>query len=342
MIDQNQAKGALSAAEIAAELEADRANISRYLNELFKKDKLIKIKGRPVLYKPNFEIEKKEANNFKKQKQIKQKKEIKSKLDQIIGAKGSLKNQIQQAKAAILYPPNGLHTLLLGETGVGKSMFANLMHNFAVVSKMLKKDAPFVQFNCADYVDNPQLLISQIFGVKKGAYTGANKDREGLLKKADQGVMFLDEVHRLPPQGQEMLFTFIDNGYFRPLGESENKLKAEVQIIAATTENPNSFLLNTFIRRIPMVIKLPTLKNRSLEEPFRLIENFLKEESKNIGNSIYINRKALISFLLYDCPNNIGQLASDIQLASAKSFLNYKTSNNKYILISQTDLPEHV
>ncbi|MGM0549019.1 MAG: sigma 54-interacting transcriptional regulator [Bacillota bacterium] len=333
---------ALSAAEIAAELEADRANVSRYLNKLFKEDKLIKIKGRPVLYKIKIKKNNKKISALETKKNLKTNKVQANKLDQIIGAKKSLKNQIQQAKAAILYPPNGLHTLLLGETGVGKSMFASLMHDFAIAAEMLKKDAPFIQFNCADYVDNPQLLIAQIFGVKKGAYTGANQNREGLLKQADQGILFLDEIHRLPPQGQEMLFTFIDNGYFRPLGESENKLKAEVQIIAATTENPNSFLLNTFIRRIPMVIKLPALKNRSLAERFRLLENFLKEESKNIGNSIYINRKALISFLLYDCPNNIGQLASDIQLASAKSFLNYKTSNNKYILIAQSDIPEHV
>lgn len=340
----NDQQEGVSAAEIASRLDSNRANISRYLNQLYRNDRLVKIQGRPVLYKlkpdNDPDILKKSGNqNIElKDNYINQN----SKLDEIIGANGSLKSQIQQAKAAILYPPNGLHTLLLGDTGVGKSMFANLMHGFAVDSEMLAKNAPFVQFNCADYSDNPQLLIAQIFGVKKGAYTGANKDREGLLKKADQGILFLDEVHRLPPQGQEMLFTFIDNGYFRPLGESEQKLKAEVQIIAATTEEPDSFLLNTFVRRIPMVIKLPLLKNRGLKERFRLIENFLKEESKNIGKSIYIDRNSLVSFLLYDCPNNIGQLASDIQLASAKSFLNFKTSDNKYILISQEDIPEHV
>jgi len=341
----NDNQEGISAAEIAEELDSNRANISRYLNKLYRSDRLAKIQGRPVLYKLKESNEEQKINKKTSRKHYSLKDNVKeenSKLDDIIGAKGSLKNQIQQAKAAILYPPNGLHTLLLGETGVGKSMFANLMHGFAVDSKMLDQNAPFVQFNCADYSDNPQLLISQIFGVKKGAYTGANKDRDGLLKKADQGVLFLDEVHRLPPQGQEMLFTFIDNGHFRPLGESEKKLSAQVQIIAATTEEPDSFLLNTFVRRIPMVIKLPSLKNRSLKERFRLVESFLKEESKNIGKSIYVDRNSLVSFLLYDCPNNIGQLASDIQLASAKSFLNFKTSDNKYILISQEDIPDHV
>lgn len=85
----------------------------------------------------------------------------------------------------------------MGETGVGKSMFAELMHRFAIESKILRDEAPFIQFNCADYADNPQLVMAQIFGVKKGAYTGANQDNDGFLKKADGGIIFLDEVHRL-------------------------------------------------------------------------------------------------------------------------------------------------
>ncbi|MDI3548790.1 MAG: hypothetical protein PWR10_2442 [Halanaerobiales bacterium] len=321
----------VSAQELSKELKADRANISRYLNELCRSNKLKKIKGRPVLYCSN-KARKTEDTPAK----------IVSSFDDLVGARYSLARPIQQAKAAILYPPRGLHTLLLGETGVGKSMFAGLMHRFAIESKTIREDAPFIQFNCADYADNPQLVMAQIFGVKKGAYTGATQDREGLLKKADGGILFLDEVHRLSPQGQEMLFTYIDKGYFRPLGETEKRVTADVQIIAATTEDPESYLLGTFIRRIPMTITLPSLKDRGLEERYCLVYNFLKEESKRVGRSIYINRNSLISFLLYDCPNNIGQLSSDIQLACARAFLNYKTGNKKYLLISQADLPGHV
>lgn len=70
----------------------------------------------------------------------------------------------------------------------------------------MKDDAPFKSFNCADYYNNPQLLMSQLFGYAKGAFTGADQDHEGLVEKADGGVLLLDEVHRLPPEGQEMLF----------------------------------------------------------------------------------------------------------------------------------------
>lgn len=152
----------------------------------------------------------------------------------------------------------------------------------------------------------------------------------------------MDEVHRLSPQGQEMLFTFIDKGYFRQLGDTEKKVKSEVQIIAATTENPQSYLLKTFTRRIPMVIVLPKLRERKLEERYLLLNEFITEESVRIGKSIYISKNAIISFLLYDCPNNIGQLKSDIQLACAKAFLNYKIKKNNYILVDKSDLQPRI
>ncbi|MCT6593259.1 sigma 54-interacting transcriptional regulator, partial [Pantoea dispersa] len=75
-------------------------------------------------------------------------------------ATGSLKKSISQAKAAVLYPPNGLHMLLLGPTGSGKSLFAKRIYQFALYSERLKTDAPFITFNCADYYHNPQLLLS--------------------------------------------------------------------------------------------------------------------------------------------------------------------------------------
>ncbi|SHH86608.1 sigma 54 modulation protein [Caloranaerobacter azorensis DSM 13643] len=328
---EEKEKRGISAIEISKVLGTDRANISRYLNKLYKDQKVEKINGRPVLYKA-----------IKSESIYKRTVENNNSLDKIIGAQLSLRTPIQQAKAAILYPPNGLHTLILGETGVGKSMFAELMYQFAKEAKVIPEDAPFIQFNCADYAENPQLIISQIFGVKKGAYTGADRDKEGLLKKADSGILFLDEVHRLSPQGQEMLFTYIDKGFFRPLGETEKVIYVNVRIIAATTEDPQSYLLKTFTRRIPMTIVLPSLKDKGMMERYSLIESFIKEESKRIGKSIYINKNSLISLLLYDCPNNIGQLKSDIQLACAKAFVNYKSKQEEYILITQADLPQHV
>ena len=336
---------AVTAGDVSEHMNLDRANVSRYLNMLYKEEKLDKLDGRPVRYSVG--ERESEINKSSEVECLKSCNEVESvecgnSLDVLIGAESSLQVAIQQAKAAILYPPNGLHTIILGETGVGKSMFAEAMYGFAKETNILKEKAPFIRFNCADYADNPQLVMAQIFGVKKGAFTGADKDKDGLLKKADGGILFLDEIHRLSPQGQEMLFTFIDKGVFRPLGETETQISVKLQIIAATTEDPKSYLLQTFTRRIPMTIILPPLRERSLSERYDLLDAFIKEESARLSAGVYFNRNALASFLLYDCNNNIGQLKSDIQLSCAKAFLNFKSGRKNIILVEQSDLQNSV
>lgn len=336
---EEKEKRGITAAEVSNFMDLDRANVSRYLNQLYKENKVTKVDGRPVVYNSKKDIKNDVIENNNTEKKIIT---ITNSLDKMVGAELSLQVPIQQAKAAMLYPPRGLHTLILGETGVGKSMFAELMYEFAKESGVIESNAPFVRFNCADYADNPQLVMAQIFGVKKGAYTGADSDKDGLLKRADGGIIFLDEIHRLSPQGQEMLFTFIDKGYFRQLGDTEKLIHVEAQIIAATTEDPQSFLLKTFTRRIPMSVTIPSLSDRSVKERYYLLKEFIKAESKRLGKSIYFNKNSLISFLLYDCPNNIGQLKSDMQLACAKAFLNYKTKSKDFIIVEQDDLHQRV
>ena len=169
----------ITASELSIFMKLDRANVSRYLNQLYKDGVVNKVEGHPVKYSCVTRNEEKKSKEIKKA----YKETKRNTLDTLVGAKLSLQMPIQQAKAAILYPPRGLHTLILGETGVGKSMFAEAMYNFAIESKVIVEEAPFVRFNCADYADNPQLVMAQIFGVKKGAYTGADSDRDGLLKK---------------------------------------------------------------------------------------------------------------------------------------------------------------
>lgn len=316
----------VSAQEIADFMDVGRANVSRYLNKLSKLGKLKKSDGRPVLFSiDSLQMDGEELT-----------------FDDLLKSSPSLKSSIQQAKAAILYPPNGLHTMITGETGVGKSLFAELMYKFAKTSGTIDLNAPFIHFNCADYSENPQLLISQIFGVKKGAYTGATESREGLLQKADRGFLFLDEVHRLSPQGQEMLFTYIDKGFFRKLGETNQKEKVNVRLVLATTEKLDGYLLDTFQRRIPMIIHLLPLRERPLKERYQLIHKFILSEAMQVKKNIYMEQNSLKSFLLYECKNNIGQLKSDIKLSSARAFLEYKSSDNDYIYISQTELPYHV
>ena len=99
-------------------------------------------------------------------------------------------------------------------------------------------------------------------------------DKPGLVELADEGILFLDEIHRLPADGQEMLFLLMDKGIYRRLGETEVHRKASLMIIGATTENLDTSLLKTFLRRMPVVIKMPPLSERSLIERLQLIGQF--------------------------------------------------------------------
>lgn len=317
---------------IAEKLGMQRANVSSALNKLNREDKVIKIKGKPVIYmvdtKAHGEIKTTQAKS--------------SSFDNLIGSSQSLSKPIQQAKAAILYPPRGLHTILLGATGVGKTMFAELMYSFAIENEIMEKSAPFVSFNCADYSNNPQLLLAHLFGAKKGSYTGADEDRIGLVQKADKGILFLDEVHRLPPEGQEMFFYLMDKGQYKPLGDVGEYKKVDVLIICATTESKDSSLLTTFTRRIPMVISLPSLKDRTLRERFNLLSEFFKMEAGRTCKEIKVNADAVKSLMLYNCIGNIGQFKNDIQLGCANGFLKCVINESEYICVDIDELPEYV
>lgn len=257
-----------------------------------------------------------------------------------IGYDGSVKNQIAKAQAAILYPPMGLHCLLYGPSGVGKSFLAELMYRYACQTDNFGKQMPYFEFNCADYADNPQLLLAQLFGYNKGAFTGATENKKGIVELCNGGILFLDEVHRLPPEGQEILFYLMDKGKFRRLGEVEVQRESRVLVIAATTEEPHNSLLLTFRRRIPMIIEIPALKDRPLSERMVFIERFFKWESVRLGRKIRVKAEVLRCLLTGEYPGNVGQLKADIQVCCAKAFLESKKQARNTITVTVGSLAD--
>ena len=341
----------LDAQEIAGALDILRNNVSKELNELHRQGKIVKFMGRPVRY---FDKESLEAvldlelvdgpcqfQDIDECRKLSGGEEEVNPFGRLIGADKSLKRQVEQAKAAILYPPDGLHTLIVGQTGVGKTLFAHMMFAYGKAMHRFGDDAPFVTFNCADYYNNPQLLISHIFGHIKGAFTGAETAKAGLVEEADGGVLFLDEIHRLPPEGQEMIFYFMDTGTFNRLGETTRSRNAKVLIIGATTEDPNSALTKTFVRRIPNIITIKPLADRTLEEKLDILKLLFLDEVQRVKKPVRIGVESVKALIGSIGGGNVGQLKSNIKLLCAQAFLN-GIDNPNYIEVDFKMLPPNV
>lgn len=294
---------------------ADAAGLSRnvisiYLSQLYKEGKLSKKNGRPVLWK----IAK---NN--------------TPFQNLIGHSGSLRDIVKKCRESIVYPPKGFPLIITGPSGVGKSFLAKNIYNEAKRMKVIDEDAKFVTLNAADYANNPELLSSVLFGYKKGAFTGANEDTLGLIDQADNGYFFLDEVHRLPKESQEKLFSLLDLGEFYPLGENENAHKVNVRFIFATTENLDNFLLKTFVRRVPLHVSLPAFKDRPLTERLALITNAFKEEAKRIDRRFYVSNKVIEGLTKNNASGNIGAMENQVKLLCASAYTENSQDKEIYI-----------
>ncbi|WP_411170074.1 sigma 54-interacting transcriptional regulator [Clostridium sp. MB05] len=337
----------LTATNISNELKISRNLASQYLNEFVNERKAIKVNRRPVYFLDVEELELKYKKRIDKENYsieeieeyftvfLEEKKDFMN----LIGYKGSLKYVVEQCKSAIAYPPDGLPILFYGPTGTGKSYMANLMYEYAVNTRKVSSDKKFVTVNCSEYANNPELLTANLFGAKKGSYTGADKDTVGLIKAADGGILFLDEVHCLKPECQEKLFLFMDKGIYHMVGDNETWHEANVRLVFATTENPEDVLLKTLLRRIAIIATIPSLEDRPIEERKGIIYHVFKKESENIGKKIRISNAVYKALLNCNLSGNIGQIKNYIKAGCANAFLQ-QIDNSEYLDVNIYNMPQ--
>ncbi|SDN46166.1 Transcriptional regulatory protein LevR, contains PRD, AAA+ and EIIA domains [Fictibacillus solisalsi] len=349
----SQLEDGIEARSLAEELNLSRSVASRYLNEMNRSGILIKVNSRPVYFFSKKMVEQQYQvsidqlvyNTF--EEMLNHIRPLDTTLDDpfvhLIGHAGSLKKPIEQCKVAISYPPKGLPFLIVGETGVGKSYMAKLIYEYAKNKGVIPKKAPFITLNCAEFANNPELLTANLFGSTKGAFTGAHKDTTGIIQEADGGVLFLDEVHRLNAEGQEKLFLFMDKGIYHPLGGSDNWKKATVRMVFATTEDPEETFLQTFLRRIPITLTIPSLKERTENEKYSLICNFYKTESKNVNVTFELKKGVIEALMNANIRGNVGELKNIITYSCAKAYTEViHTKSDEKIEISLKDLPGEI
>lgn len=204
-------------------------------------------------------------------------------------------------------PKDSARVLIWGETGTGKETVALQLH-----FKSPRKCEPFIVANCATL--SPQLLISQLFGHKKGAFTGAVENHDGYFKQADGGTLFLDEIGELPPEAQAGLLRVLQDGRFNPLGNTE-EIKVNVRIIAATNRNlaemvrAGKFREDLFHRLNMVHIHISSLRERP-------------DDISEIANAFWMNRhkrrlntEQIAALESYDWPGNVRELHNVLELA---------------------------
>lgn len=331
--------------ELEKEFQIGRTQASRAANQLVDALEFLKINSRPVLFASKQILEKNYDvtfhNEYSSIEELIQKiEEIPADIvfEKMVGSSGSLAEAIEQIKTAVHYPGDGLPILFLGDTGVGKSYFVQLMYEYMLRAQLLEKDAPFKTLNCAQYSNNPELLSGLLFGYTKGAFTGAYKNQKGLLAEADHGLLFLDEVHRLSEEGQEKLFNFMDKGEFTPIGGTENQ-KSNVRFAFATTEKTDIFL-QTFLRRIPIQISIPNVEERTIIEKRKLIEFLFQKESQLINKDLEITASVLTLLLKTKFVGNIGEMENTIKYACGSAFT--QEDKKERLLIKIKNLPTKI
>lgn len=202
---------------------------------------------------------------------------------------------------------------LLGASGTGKEMIAKAIH---LASE--RKQFPFLAINCAAIPES--LLESELFGYKKGAFTGATKDNKGLFTRADKGTVFLDEIGDMPLPLQAKLLRVLQEKTFTPLG-SEETVSVNVRIIAATNKNlkeevkEGNFREDLYYRIHVIPITLPLLKDRKEDIPL-LVDYFIKKHSAAMEKNIKsITPAAMQKIMIHEWPGNVRELANVIEYA---------------------------
>jgi DNA-binding NtrC family response regulator len=203
------------------------------------------------------------------------------------------------------YAGYNVPVLILGESGTGKELFAKLIHQLSD-----RRDRRFLAFNCAAITET--LAESALFGHKKGSFTDARTDKDGLFKQADGGTLFLDEIGELSPLVQAKLLRVLEDGTFIPLG-GKNEEKVDVRIIAATNRdlehmvNDGRFREDLYYRINILQISLPSLRDRKEDIP-DLARHILEEFCKENDIKREFTEDAIRALMVYHWPGNVRQL----------------------------------
>lgn len=279
-------------------VEAMKIGAYDYITKPFKIDE-VRLNILNALRSKNLEVE----NRSLKKELVKE-----YSFQNIVGNSPVMHQVFDLIKRVSMAPTN---ILVTGESGTGKEVIAKAIHYNGPL-----KDRPFVTINCGAIPEN--LMESEMFGHKKGSFTGAVVDKSGLFEVADGGTLFLDEVGELPLSIQVKLLRAIQERVIRRVGATDD-MKVEVRIIAATNRNleemvkSGGFRQDLFYRLNVINIRSPSLRDRKEDIPL-LAHHFLKKYNERLGKNIGgISTEAMQILVGYDYPGNVRELENMIE-----------------------------
>lgn len=223
-------------------------------------------------------------------------------------AAGSPLNEVCELVGRIA--PCDLSVMVTGESGTGKEMIARAIHY-----ESRRADKPFISENCGALPDT--LLEAELFGHKRGAFTGAVEDRVGLFQQADGGTLFLDEIGETSPAFQVKLLRVLQEGEFRPLG-SVRTVTVDVRVIAATNRDleeevrAGRFRQDLYYRLATISLHVPPLRERPMDLPL-LAQRLLESSARSLGKEVEgFTTEALACLAAYRWPGNVRELQNEI------------------------------
>jgi two-component system response regulator HupR/HoxA len=229
--------------------------------------------------------------------------------DQIVRSPESSMNQVCEKIRRV--SPYDVSVLLTGESGTGKELAARALHYNSE-----RWGQPFVVENCGALPD--ELLESELFGYKRGAFTGAVEDRAGIFERANGGTVFLDEIGEVSPAFQVKLLRVLQEGEIRPLGSSQTR-QVDVRIIAATNRNlelevrEGRFREDLYYRLATVTIQLPALRERKMDIPL-IAQSILEASMGQLGKHVKgFTEEALACMQAYHWPGNVRELQNEIR-----------------------------
>jgi DNA-binding NtrC family response regulator len=209
--------------------------------------------------------------------------------------------------------PSEANILLVGDSGVGKEVFANRIHE-----QSSRSDGPLIKLNCASFPAN--MIEGELFGYKKGAFTGASQDFPGMLSAAAEGTLFLDEIAEMPIDLQTRFLRVLQEREFRPLGSTQ-VMKADFRLVAASNRRPEEAIRSgrlredLFYRLNTFTLHIPPLRDRT-EDILELTQLFLHRFCDKMKKPLLtIQSEAYDALLRYHWPGNVRQLQNVIERA---------------------------